>query len=123
MTRQDEAPLTDRDLDALRRAMEWGKNYQLREPQLKVFPTPMPPEGSHEWIAVATRLAANAQAANLGLRPWDVEPCHADDVVHDGWGGKPDEVALRRKLIALGLSVYEPDVPAALAKAEHGRVA
>jgi hypothetical protein len=107
-----------RDLDALRRAMEWGKGFQLREPQLVVFPTPMPLEGSDEWIEVATRLAANAQAANLGLRPWEVEPCHANDVVHGGWGGKPDEVALRRKMIKLGISVWEPDPSSAIAAAE-----
>jgi hypothetical protein len=108
-----------RDLDALRRAVKWGKGYQRREPQIKVFPTPMPLEGSDEWIEVATRLAANAQAANLGLRPWEVEPCHADDVVHGGWGGKPDEVALRRKMIKLGISVWEPDPASAIARIEH----
>jgi hypothetical protein len=102
----------------LKRCIEWGKGFQLREPQLVVFPTPTPPEGSDEWIEVATRLAGNAQCATLGLRPWDVAPCDADDVVHGGWGGKPDEVGLRRKMIALGISIWEPDPSAAIAAAE-----
>jgi hypothetical protein len=110
--------MESRDLAALKRCIEWGKGFQLREPQLVVFPTPMPPEGSDEWIEVATRLAANAQCATLGLRPWDVAPCDADDVVHGGWGGKPDEVGLRRKMIALGISIWEPDPSAAIAAAE-----
>jgi hypothetical protein len=110
------------DLDALKRCIGWGKGLQIREPQIVVFPTPMPPEGSDQWVELATRLATNAQAANLGLRPWQVAPCDADDVVHDGWGGKPDEVALRRKMIELGLSIWEPDPTAAIAAAEANPV-
>jgi hypothetical protein len=112
-------PLTDRDLDALRRAVEWGKGYQRREPQIIVFPTPMPDEGTPEWIELATGLAATAQFFTLGLKPWQTEPLyvHDDGVIDDtGWGRRSDEVALRRRMLALGISIYEPDVPAALAQ-------
>jgi hypothetical protein len=118
--------MTPRDLDALMRAVEWGKGYQLREPQIVVFPTPMPDEGTPEWFELATRLAATAQYHTLGLKPWQTEPANVhDDCVTDpgGWGSRPDEVALRRKMIALGISIYEPDPAAAIAKAGHGRVA
>jgi hypothetical protein len=118
--------MTPHDLDALRRAMKWGEGFQRREPQIKVFPSPMPVEGSPEWIELATHLAGRAQYHTLGLRPRQTEPLNVvDDGVVDpnGWGCRPDEVALRRKMIRLGISLYEPDPPAAIAKAEHERIA
>ena len=121
-------PQTDLDRDALRRAVEWGKDYQRREPQIKVFPSPMPLEGSPEWIELATYLAVHAQVQALGLRPWETVPCQTEncDDAHinpNGWGNRPDEVALLRKMIRLGISIYEPDPPAAISRAEHGRAA
>jgi hypothetical protein len=113
--------LTERDLDALRRAMKWGVGFQAREPQLRVFPDVMPAEGTEEWIKLAMHLVHSAQVSSLGLMPWQVPPCDADDVAHGGWGGKPDEVELRQKMIRLGISVLEPDPPAAIAKAEAKR--
>jgi hypothetical protein len=110
--------LTPRDLDALRRAMIWGEGFQRREPQLKLFPEQMPDEGSDEWMELATYFAVHAQVQALGLFPWQVAPCDADDVAHGGWGGKPEEVALRRNMISLGISVWEPDPSSAIAAAE-----
>lgn len=118
--------MIDRDFDALRRAVEWGKSFQKREPQIVVVPTPMPPEGSPQWIEEAKHLVMMAQSVTLGLRPWQCEPAsvHDDGVVDDGcYGRRANEVAVRRRLIALGLSVYEPDPPRAIAQAEHQRVA
>ena len=37
---------SDLDLDALRRALDWGHAFQRREPQLKLFPDVMPAEGT-----------------------------------------------------------------------------
>ena len=111
--------LTPNDLDALRRAITWGKGFQKREPQLKLFPPVMPDEGTAEWIELARYFALHAQVQALGLFPWQVPPYDADDVAHGGWGGKPEEVALRRKMIALGISIYEPDPPAAITRAEQ----
>src|SRR5258708_2175960 len=115
--------LTPNDLDALKRAIAWGKGYQKREPQIKVFPEPMLLEGTPEWIELAQHLAAKAQSHALDLYPWQVEPCYARDVVDSGWGGKPDEVALRQKMKSLKISLWEPDPPCAIAKAEHRRAA
>lgn len=114
--------LTPNDLGALRRAIKWGARYQRLEPQLKVFPSPMPPEDSPQWIELATRLAAKAQHHTLGLKPWQTEPLHVVDNGHidpNGWGNRPDEVALRRKMLKLKISLFEPDPPAAIAEAER----
>jgi len=112
------------DLDALRRAMAWGKGYARREPQLKIMLEQMPVEGSKEWLKLATSLAAEAQCNTLGLCPWQTPPMHVVDngvIDPNGWGNRPDEVALRRKMIALGISLFEPDPPAAIARAEQQR--
>jgi hypothetical protein len=65
------------------------------------------------------RLAAVAQATNLGLLPWECEPCNTyDDDVPDPacWGRRKPEVALRRKLLGHGL--FEPDPRRALERFE-----
>jgi hypothetical protein len=114
--------LTEIDLDALRRAIKWGRRYQRNGPQIVVVPQPFPPEGTPEWIETVTRLATLAQSVTLGLRPWQCEPCRTSDDGHidpDCYGRRPDEIALRRKLISLGLSIFEPDPMAALARAER----
>jgi hypothetical protein len=112
------------DLDALRRAIEWGKRCQKSEPQITVLPSPLPPEGTPQWVEVATRIAVMAQAATLGLRPWQAEPCnvHDDGVIdNDCYGRRPSEVMLRRKLIALGISIFEPEVLRAIEAAERAK--
>jgi hypothetical protein len=65
--------LTEVDIDALRRAVEWGKRYQKSEPQITVLPSPLPPEDTPQWVEVATRVAVMAQAVTLGLRPWQAD--------------------------------------------------
>jgi hypothetical protein len=118
--------LTPNDLDALKRAIKWGEAFQRREPQLKLMPEQMSIEGSPEWIELATYFAAKAQSQTLGLYPWQCEPVHVhDDGVVDVscYGRRSDEVALLRKMLALGVSIFEPDPPAAIAKAERERAA
>jgi hypothetical protein len=66
--------LTDLDLDALRRALAWGVGYQARNPQLRIFPDPMPPEGSAPWLTLAEYLVYHAQSHFLGMRPWESPP-------------------------------------------------
>jgi hypothetical protein len=115
--------LPPRDLDALKRAMEWGKGYQRREPQLRMFPGDvMPDEGTEEWIELALYFVSAAQSDSLHLRPWETPPLHThDDGIVDslGWGRRPNEVALLRKMIALGLSRFEPDPLQAIDEAER----
>jgi hypothetical protein len=116
--------INDRDLDALRRALLWGQGYQKCQPQLKLFPDVMPAEGTEAWLALALQLAALAQSHTLGLRPWQVPPIDVDDDAvadPDGWGCKPEEIALRRTMRELNVSIYEPDVPTAIANAAHQR--
>ena len=71
--------LTRNDLDALKRALRWGKAFQTREPQLRVWPEVLPDEGSPAWIALAMYFVRAAHADNLGLRPWETEPCATID--------------------------------------------
>jgi hypothetical protein len=119
MTEQELSPV---DLDALRRAVIWGKGFQAREPQLRVMPDLMPVEASPEWTKLAVFFAATAQSENLKLSPWQCEPCraHDDGSIDDNYfGRRTDEVMLCRKLVALGLSIYEPDPRTAIAAAEQ----
>ena len=114
--------LTEVDLDALHRAIAWGRRYQLREPGIAVLPQPFPPENTHVWIEAASRLAAMAQSVTLGLAPWQCEPAitHDDGIIDDDcYGRRSNEVGFRRKMIALGISIFEPDPPRALADCER----
>jgi hypothetical protein len=109
--------ISDRDLDALRRALVWGRAFQKREPQLKIFPEVMPAEGTPEWFALARYLAALAQSYNLGLKPWQLAPIDIDE---SGFANA-DERALCQTMRDLNISIYEPDVPTAIADATHQR--
>jgi hypothetical protein len=80
--------LSELDLDALRRAIAWGRGFQQRNPQLRIFPDVLPMEGSAPWLELARYLASHAQTHHLGLRPWEVPPIDVDD----GWC-KPEEIA------------------------------
>jgi hypothetical protein len=109
------------DLDALRRAITWGRSWQVRESHLHVLPDPLPKEGSEEWVELAIRFAAMAQAEALDLRPWQCEPAfvHADEPVADVYGRRPNEVEMLKRMLRLGLSRYEPNPTAAIAEAER----
>ena len=116
--------LTPNDLDALRRAMKWGKAFQTREPQLRVWPEVLPDEGSPAWTELAMYFVRAAQADNLHLKPWQTEPCATidDGVIDDnGWGRRSGEVALLRRMLSLGVSRYEPHPLVAIAAAEAER--
>src|SRR5262249_44179519 len=78
-----------------------------------------------DWQEAARFAAYHCQVRTLRLKPWQAPPMHADDVVSDApcYGGRPEEVALRQRLLAAGLSVFEPDPIAALAAAKANRVA
>jgi hypothetical protein len=102
--------LSDRDLDALRRAMAWGYGFQKREPQLKLFPDVMPEEGTPKWLALARHLASLAQSHHLGLKPWQTAPID----ITDGAAANADEIALCQRMRDLNISIFEPDVPAAI---------
>jgi hypothetical protein len=54
------------------------------------------------------------------LRPWQAPPLRSDDEIDPAgmYGGKPEEVALRQRMLALGLSEFEPNPLEALDRAE-----
>jgi hypothetical protein len=105
------------DKDALRRAIEMAKTtldpaiVQAVEAMLKT-----------SWQAAGAYASYHSQMTSLRLRPWQCPPCDRDDVVDPApagmYGGKPVEVALRRRMIALGLSEFEPDPLGAIEHAE-----
>jgi hypothetical protein len=109
--------LSDRDLDALRRAVAWGYAYQKREPQIKLFPETMPVEGTAAWFALTRHLASLAQSHYLGLKPWQTAPID----ITDGGAANADEIALRQRMRDLNISIFEPDVPNAIANATQRR--
>jgi hypothetical protein len=114
--------MTPVDLDALRRCVKWAEGYQKREPQIAVLPHPMPRADSDDWVRIATRLVSVAQSTNLHLQPWQCAPidtCDDGDVDDDCYGRRRSEVTLRQRMVAAGVSIFEPDPERALAEAEH----
>jgi hypothetical protein len=109
---------SDHDLDALRRALLWGVGHQQRNPQIVVFPDPMPEEGSAAWLRLAERLVSNAQSFHLGLKPWQSPPL---DVELTDCAGSEDEARLVQTMHDLNVSIYEPDPPTAIAAAIERR--
>jgi hypothetical protein len=60
--------------------------------------------------------AYHVQYHVLRLKPWETPPC-------DPWGNYcSDAIELRDRLLAAGLSVYEPDPARALAQIERAKV-
>src|SRR5262249_41612488 len=67
------------------------------------------------WQWAAESAAYHCQCRTLRLKPWQAPPAHVrGDVVGDSYGNKPEEVELRQRLLAAGLSLFEPDPLAAL---------
>jgi hypothetical protein len=63
----------------------------------------------------------SVQCDTLRLKPWQAPPAHvhADATPHPAiYGCRPGEIALRDRLVAAGLSIYEPDPVKALSKAK-----
>jgi hypothetical protein len=75
---------------------------------------------SETWEAAARYAVYHLQMKSLRLRPWQAPPCNSDDEIDPAGlsGGRREEVALRQRMLAAGLSQYEPDPIAALAEAE-----
>jgi hypothetical protein len=104
-----EIPMKKVDREALQRALRMAKaeNKQQIKAKLKTEP----------WIEVALFAAYSLQIDNLNLKPWQSPPMHmGDDKPRDEspLAGRVAAWALRRKLLAAGLSVFEPDPVRAL---------
>jgi hypothetical protein len=98
--------MTRVDRDALKRALALVRN----EPE---YAAQIAGKLEHEpWKQVAEFAAYNCQIDNLGLRVWEDPP-----MVGELRPGQSDSLALLVKLLGHGLSRYEPDPVAALARA------
>jgi hypothetical protein len=76
--------------------------------------------GGSGWQWAAESAAYHCQIAALKLKPWQAPPAHVhgDEIDPSVYGCKPGEVALKRRLLAAGLSRFEPDPLGALERAE-----
>jgi hypothetical protein len=73
------------------------------------------------WKEVATFAAECCQSRFLRLKPWQDPPCDVDsDAIpnSDGIGETAEAQALLQRMLRVGLSRWEPDPLAALAKVE-----
>lgn len=103
--------MTETDKAALELAMEIarkepGRAWQLDE-KLK----------DESWFEVASFAAYCVQTTSLHLEPWQEPPCVAD--ADDPRERDKDAQALLRRMLAAGVSRYDPDPLAALEKAEQ----
>ena len=87
------------DRDALERCMLIAKRH------------PQPGEGS--WLSCAQSACWGLQATALHLQPWETPPCTACE---DDPNPRDKAATMLRKMLRAGLSRYEPDPLAALAK-------
>jgi hypothetical protein len=108
---------TETDIEALTRAFrlacEEGPEERTR------FEMLLDTRGQEEAYETA---AYHCQCQSLQLKPWQAPPMHSGDVADDAtYGNKKSEVRLRRRMLALGISVFEPDPAGAIAKVERAR--
>jgi hypothetical protein len=112
--------MTRTDKDALARAIEMAKTL---DPVYSAAVESKLTSGA--WEEAALYACVHLQSQALRLRPWMCPPCHANDAIDlaegDHYGNKPGEVALRQRMIALGLSVYEPNPLEAIERAERAK--
>lgn len=94
------------DLDALQRAMERARKrdrFRAQQIDAKLL--------DEAWCDVAEFAAYGCQIEALGLKPWETPPMYGDVD-----GAQPAAAALLQKMLAAGLSRWEPDPMAALAR-------
>jgi hypothetical protein len=112
--------LSDVDRDALKRCIEIACTYSNRAEQIdwKIE--------NDGWLNTAKFCAYLCQSRNLRLEIQEVPPCwllDAGDVEGPAFKRKPEAAKLLKRLLAAGLSQYEPDPIRALAAAEKMQAA
>jgi hypothetical protein len=79
--------------------------------------------GDRSWQRVAEFAAYSAQIDALGLMPWQSPPCIASladlNQPFDDPRGARESAELLKKMLALGLSKFEPDPIGAIVEAEQ----
>ena len=105
-TRADAAAELDAiDLDALDRALEIARVQGTDRPeQIDVMMQ------DRDWLDVARFASGCAQGRSLNLKPWESAPIWGAEV-----GDAPEDNLLRR-MLAAGLSQFEPDPIGALGR-------
>jgi hypothetical protein len=101
------------DRDALERAIAMMRQHSPAEA------AQIDGKLTHEGFDAAGKFAAYCcQCETLRLKPWEAPPCHVhgDGIDPNVYGYRPGEVALYNRLRGAGLSLYEPDPIAALAR-------
>lgn len=106
-----------KDKDALKRAIEMARTLDPAIAQaVETKQTTSRQEGG-EYAAF------HCQVRSLKLRRWQAPPLRSDDEVDAAtagmYGGKPEEVALRQRMLVLGLSEFEPNPLEAIERAER----
>jgi hypothetical protein len=94
------------DRDALERAMDIAKRDKERAKQLQSKLRDEP------WIEVAEFAAYACQIDALSLKPWQSPPCSVDE--DDPDERDRDAQKLLQRMLAAGVSRYDPDPLAAL---------
>jgi hypothetical protein len=116
--------LTEKDREALTRAMEIASREPRRREQLESMLEDRP------WREVAEFAASVCQTKALSLYPWEVGPSDVSEHDEDGpvdLGARLSEQSepaarkLLRRMLAAGLSRFEPDPITALARVEKPR--
>ena len=103
--------LAEHDRDALQRCMEIASSKDGdRKEQLDSM------LATQSWIDVAMFAASVTQSRSLALKPWHEPPSICDE--HDENERDKQGQALLRRMLAAGISRFEPDPLAALAEAE-----
>ena len=111
--------LTQKDLDALKLAIEYAKRDRKEQIESKLL--------DESWIDVATFAAYHCQMRTLRLDSADSPPCWIDDpdkTLAENKGDRPwhygerEAAMLLKKMLSLGISQYHPDPVAAIKDAQ-----
>jgi hypothetical protein len=109
--------LTEGDIEALKRAFDLGcKESAEYRAHLESIAR------QSGWDTAAEHASYHFQSK--GLQPWECPPsscAHIDVVNEHVYGAKRKEIALRRRLLRAGLSLFEPFPAEALKEAERRR--
>jgi hypothetical protein len=71
------------------------------------------------WDEAAQSAAYHLQVKNLRLKPWQAPPMSVrTDAIGHGYGCSASEVRLKRHMLRLGISTFEPDPRGAIEQAE-----
>jgi hypothetical protein len=112
--------LTAVDIEALTRAYETAsaESTEYREHLAHI-------EAQSGWAEAAQSASYHLQVKNLQLKCWECPPSscrNSIDVIDNTmYGSRTKEVKLRRRLLGLGLSLFEPHPQAAIERVESAR--